>query len=110
MFRTILASLLLLASASAVHAQTEDSAPTVLVNYADLNINTPAGAAALVSRLDHATRVACDEADLNWRDLGSVQAFGACRRAAMSGAVAKIDRPLVYAASHVLQEGQPAQG
>lgn len=110
MLRTILASLLLLASAGAVHAQADDTAPTVVVKYADLNINTPAGAAALVDRLERAVRVSCDGTNLDRRDLGSVQAFDACRRAALSDAVAKIDRPLVYAASHVLEEGQPAQG
>jgi UrcA family protein len=109
MFRTVLASLVLLASASAVHAQAYDAAPTVDVKYADININTTAGAEALVVRLDRAARVACDGSNLDMRDLGRVQAFNTCRQAAMSDAVAKVNSPLVYAASQVTQQGQLAQ-
>jgi UrcA family protein len=109
MFRTVLASLVLVASASAVHAQAYETAPTVVVKYADLNIHTTAGANALVERLDNAVRVSCGGSTLDRFDLGRIQEFTSCRQTAMSNAVAKINSPLVYAAAHVPQQGQMAQ-
>jgi UrcA family protein len=109
MFRTVLASLVLVTSAGAVHAQAYETAPTVVVKYSDLNINTTAGAAALVERLDRAVRVSCGGSSLDRVDLTRIQQFNGCRQAAMSQAVAKINSPLVYAASHVSPQGQLAR-
>ncbi len=109
MVRTLLASLVILASANAVHAQVVDAPPTVAVSYADLDLNTTAGAAALVQRLDKAARLSCGGATLNKVDLPRLQAFNSCRQAAVSEAVAKVGNPRVYAVSQGVKTGELAK-
>lgn len=109
MWRMHLLSLAIAATAIAVHAQPADPAPQVVVKYADLNINTPSGAQALVERLDRASRVACGGLTLDRFDLVRIEQFNSCRSEAMTHAVASINNPMVYAASHIPQSGALAQ-
>jgi UrcA family protein len=77
-------------------ADPTDSSPRhVEVHYADLNLSTAAGAAALYQRLHSAADTVCNEHGT--RDLASQFRSKACVRAAISAAVTQIDRPLLTA-------------
>jgi UrcA family protein len=61
------------------------------VNYADLNINTPAGATVLYRRIRNAATAVCGVA--NERDLAIAARAQACVFQAVSEAVAAVDNP-----------------
>lgn len=76
----ILATVLVAAPLTAVEAQTVSQA----VSYADLNLASPDGSAALQSRLSAAARAVCAPED--YRDLQQLSASAACVKTAMAQA------------------------
>jgi len=82
--------------------------PQSIVKYADLDISTSQGATVLYNRIRSASEGLC--APLNGGDLDSKFRAKACVQRAIDGAVAKVNRPAlyaVYAAKHEVQ--QPAK-
>ena len=77
------------------HAATGDAAPTVTVRYADLNLGTDAGSAALYARLVSAARKVCAASDI--RDLGAMAAARACEQQAIANAVRDVHSPKLAA-------------
>ncbi len=77
----------------------DDDAIRVVVNYADLNLNTGPDAKAMAHRLHRAARAACDGDKVNVRDIATTSQFRSCYEAAMSTALKQIDNPLVAAAA-----------
>jgi UrcA family protein len=57
---TAMATLCLAGGAQAAPAQNDD-VPSVVVKYADLNLDSEAGAKALLRRVNHAARMVCGE-------------------------------------------------
>jgi UrcA family protein len=87
-------ALLALASAAA-SANPNDSSDvrSEKVNYADLNMNTLAGASVLYSRIQDAARRVCG----NENDLSHLGIRKSCRRTAIAAAVAKVNSPWLTA-------------
>ena len=83
---------------------TGDDAPSITVQFADLDLDHRAGIVALYTRLDGAARQVCGDRQA---DLRSKQAYRTCVHKALSAAVARIDRPMLsgYVAQRV---GKPA--
>jgi UrcA family protein len=81
---------LTLASSTAAHAA-DEVAPTLTVNFADLNLNKPQGAAILFARIRMAARTVCEEL----RAAGAKESarYKACVQVAISNAVTHVDRP-----------------
>jgi UrcA family protein len=69
--------------------------PTAIVKFADLDLSTPQGAAALYNRIRAASEGLCSPSDA--RDLASTLRWNACVKQAIAGAVAKVDRPALSA-------------
>lgn len=63
------------------------------VSYADLNLTTPAGAAALYGRIEGAARRVCGPDNI----LGRHFEWKACFKSAIAGAVNKVNSPMVTA-------------
>jgi UrcA family protein len=63
-------------------------AATVTVPYADLNLASPAGAAALDQRIDTAVAAVCEKPAL--RDLKAMVAWEECKAAAKAGALEQL--------------------
>jgi UrcA family protein len=83
---------------------TGDEAPSITVQYADLDLDHQAGVAMLYARLDGAARRVCDQQQA---DLRAKQSYRVCVNKALSAAVARIDRPTLSA--YVAQRtGHPA--
>jgi UrcA family protein len=83
-------------------------APQAIVKYADLDLSTSQGAAVLYNRIRVASEGVC--APFDGGDLNSKSHAKACVQRAIEGAVAKVDRPAlfaVYTAKHEVQ--QPAK-
>ena len=78
----VLAALALLGAAAAPATAADEVRVTVA--YADLNLATPAGAAALETRIDTAVAAVCEKPAL--RDLKSMVAWEQCKAAARAGA------------------------
>jgi UrcA family protein len=96
----------LISSFSAVcNAAPATDVPQAIVKYADLDISTSHGAAALYNRIRFAAESVCPALDHG--DLGSVFRFKSCVQQAIVRAVTKVDQPAltaVYAAKYgVLQ-------
>ncbi len=72
-----------------------DSAPSVIVRFADLDLSRSEGATALYRRLKGAAETVC--AALEDRELARQTLFKACVQGAISAAVAKIDQPVLTA-------------
>jgi UrcA family protein len=74
-----------------------DSSSTELesLKYSDLNLSKPADAAELYVRIKIASREVCRRFER--RDLQSQDLFHQCVQQAIGNAVAKIDRPALYA-------------
>jgi len=85
---TIAAVALIAALTTGVRAA---DAPQVQVKYADLNVNTPAGAAALYQRIRFAADQVC--ALPNARDLAVLAKVQACTHHAVAHAVATVNNP-----------------
>lgn len=83
------------AASGTAHAQTASlHARQVEVSYADLNLNSEAGAHVMLSRLQAAARQACG----GWPDMHNLDTwtiYRNCVRDAMDGAMAQLNAPLV---------------
>ena len=82
----------LLAGAASA-AEPPEQLPAIHVNFADLNLDHPAGATALYVRIRRAARAVCGSPDL--RDLAAVQRADKCINEAIARAVAQVNAPLV---------------
>lgn len=71
------------------HAATKaPAASAVTVRYADLDLGSEAGSAALYARLQSAARAVCGTSDI--RDLGQFAAVQACQKVAIAHAVHEV--------------------
>jgi UrcA family protein len=84
-------------------AESTDAQQTT-VKYADLNVSSPEGAAALHARIQRAARQVCRP--LDGQDLSSKARMGACEHKAIAVAVTKVDQPALFAAYNA-HYGQP---
>ena len=69
---------------------------SVKVSFADLNLNASAGAAALYRRIQRAARQVCSQND-GGHGLGRYADWKLCYDGAVSGAVEKVNSPLLTA-------------
>ena len=81
-----IAALCLATAAMGAHA---DEAPARTVRYADLNVNTPAGAAVLYQRIRYAAEQVCG--DVNARQLKEAMAAKACVAQAVDAGVRAVN-------------------
>jgi UrcA family protein len=87
-----------IAQAAPAPAQISDSGViSVAVPTSDLNLSQPDGAKALLGRLRAAASVACAGRPETLLDLARVQAYDACFRTSLDGAVSQVRAPLVDA-------------
>ncbi len=77
-----------------VCAAAETDPPQTTVKYADLNLASPEGAAALYARIHRAARQVCSP--LDGRDLTSKMQMDSCVHKAIASAVAKVDQPALF--------------
>lgn len=89
-----LASLACLSGAAPVLANAPAETRSVSVRYADLDLASAAGAAALYQRLQGAARVVCGYAD---RNLAMLRYVNRCNHSAISDAVSSVNAPLLSA-------------
>jgi UrcA family protein len=81
-------------SCSAVSSAAEWSdAPQAVVKFADLDISTQPGAAALYGRIAAAADKVCNSYAVDMRDLGATSQVNACVHKAIADAVTKVGRP-----------------
>jgi len=73
----------------------DDSRRQIVVRFADLNLESAHGAAALYNRLNGAAKDVCREEGT--RDVASIVRVKTCVAAAVSAAVTRIDRPVLTA-------------
>jgi UrcA family protein len=88
---TTLTFALALGFQSAHAADTPQDSPSLVVQYADLDVSHSAGATALYRRLKGAAETVC--APFDGRDLASRTTFNACVQSALATAVAKVNQP-----------------
>lgn len=79
------------AASPATIAAAPDSVDTVIVQFADLNLERPEGIAALFARIKTAAKRVCDSR--NGERLAQKDQYAACIELAISTAVARVDRP-----------------
>ena len=91
---TVLFSALALSFAAMCQAGDATGANQSTVKYADLNVSTPAGAAALYARINVAANRVCRP--LDGRDLASKTQLNRCVHKAIADAVSKVDHPALY--------------
>ena len=92
MFRTLIATAgfcAVIAASSSVFAQDTMS---VRVSYADLNLSSPAGAAALTHRVDQAVLAICGSADI--RDMGRQTYVSKCKADTLSAARVQLEQAM----------------
>jgi UrcA family protein len=77
------------------HAASPQDAPSVFVQFGDLDLSRTAGATILYQRLRGAAETVC--ASLDDRNLLRHMKFNACVQRAIGAAVAKVDRPALSA-------------
>ena len=93
------------AAAPRLVQQTDDGVEITAVDYRDLDLSRPAGAATLIARLRAASDLVCRAgAPATAMTLSAVQTYRSCTRAAMDRAVRAIDWPTVSA----LYTGDPS--
>jgi UrcA family protein len=80
---------------SALEAEQSAALPTVTVRYADLDLNTSAGAEELYARLRTAARHVCNVAEA--RALGDAMRSKACYQQVLGAAVNNVKSPMVDA-------------
>ena len=105
---TAIIGVLISGFAAICSAADSTDAPQAIVKYADLDVSTSQGAAVLYNRIRFASEGVC--APLDGSGLGSKSRLKTCVQRAIAGAVAKVNRPAlfaVYAAKH--EVGQPAK-
>lgn len=91
-------------SVATVCTAAETDPPQTTVKFADLNVSTPQGTAALYARIQRAARQVC--LPLDGRDPSSKTQMNACVHKAIADAVAKVDRPALFAVYNA-HNGQP---
>jgi UrcA family protein len=94
MTATLLAGALAMSFAARCPAD-DTGAPQSSVKYADLNVSSHPGAAALYARIGMAAGGVCRAMD--GRDLESKALFARCVHKAISEAVIKVNQPALYA-------------
>jgi UrcA family protein len=77
------------------HAATPAEPAAVTVRFADLNLSSNAGNAALYARLESAARQVCGGSDI--RDLAQLAAVQSCQKAAIAQAVHAVHSPQLAA-------------
>jgi UrcA family protein len=93
----VLAACFLAGVLSAAHAAApNDSVPSIVVNYSDLNLSTEVGTLALYRRIVAAARQVCPSADT--RELQALALSRACQAAATERAVHDVNSPKLAAA------------
>jgi UrcA family protein len=99
----------LISSFSAVcNAADSTDVRTTIVKYADLDVATSQGAAALYNRIRFASEGVCSPSDPH--DLAAMSRWQKCVKQAIAGAVSKVNQPALsalYAAKYGVQ--QPAK-
>jgi UrcA family protein len=76
---------------------TESGQISVAVRMSDLDLSRPDGAQVLLGRLRHAASIACGGRPSSPADLAAWQAYNACFRHSLDGAVGQVRAPLVTA-------------
>jgi UrcA family protein len=92
---TVLFSTLALSMAAMCRADDRGGEPQSIVKYADLNVSSYAGAAALYARISAAAGGVCRA--LDGRDLERKTHFARCVQQAISDAVTQVDQPALSA-------------
>ncbi|MGH6992613.1 MAG: UrcA family protein [Caulobacteraceae bacterium] len=92
----VLAASVPMALAAPASAQFEESPTSVRVQTADLDLSSPAGAHALLRRIDSAAEAACGGAP-DIRLLTQMQAYKSCRATAIQNAVTQAHSAMVAA-------------
>jgi len=90
-----LAATLILTCVSAI-ATAQDPAPSLTVQYADLDLNKSQGVDTLLKRIKGAAQKLCVQ--LDGRSVREKTAYSSCVDLATSSAVARVDRPTVTVA------------
>jgi UrcA family protein len=70
-----------------------DAPPTLIVRYADLDLDHTPGAMVMYRRLKHAAEQVCYS--LRGRDLESKGLFGQCMEESVASSITKINRPVL---------------
>ena len=83
--------------ASAAPAAVDTDVPQQVVKYADLNTASPAGQAALQTRIRAAASQVCGGPPQNLQDVRAGQRFNMCMTQAVNAALAKVPAPRVVA-------------
>ena len=94
-----LIGLLPMAAVAAQGSSPQFEGPAVVVNYADLDINTPRGAEKLYARIEHAAEQLCPPVDFS--ELQRYAVYLRCRNEVVAHAVGRVNSPqlaAVYAA------------
>ncbi len=103
MFRNItiltFAAALMLTSAAQAQAPVSAAAKQIAVNYTDLNIGQPVGAAELIARMHAAATQACGPAP-DVRELVRSRAYRQCISDSVARAVADVNSPVVTQLFH----------
>lgn len=84
------------AHADRIEGVTVNSAPTITVSYAELDINKPRGLEVLYSRIQRAAKVVCGM-DRSPQELARGRHAKACYKTAVDDAVRQINRPTLTA-------------
>ena len=92
----------LLACVAVSTARANDEPRSEVVKFADLNVDTPAGAQTLYGRIHAAAKRVCSDGDPIWR-----LAVAACARDAEARAVAKVGLPQLTALYRMKTGQQP---
>jgi UrcA family protein len=104
MTATVLFSALALSFAAMCPAGDSTGAVQSTVKYADLNVSSPSGAAALYARISAAANGVCRT--LDGRDLAFKTRFNRCVHTAIADAVTKVDQPALYSIYNVKNSTQ----
>lgn len=100
-------TLILAATVSSASMATDiNDRPTSVVTFADLNVNTAAGAAALYRRIENASDRVCESAR-DSRQLKTAMDSKLCRAQATARAVYQVNRPAL-SALHMAKTRQTA--
>jgi len=94
MSAAVLLSALALSYAAMCPADESTGAYQTTVKYADLNVSSASGAAALYARISVAAGGVCRT--LDGRDLASKMHFDRCVHQAITDAVTRVDQPALY--------------
>lgn len=89
------------------HAGSRFDPPSVTVSYADLDLNKPAGAEALYSRIEGAARFVCG-GRANRRDLARYRHYRQCYDEAVDDAVNQINHKGLFAVHYRKSEARRA--